>query len=96
MVRASTPNNLFDCRRLAMSSLDKGAIASLVGLRFAWREKWAPIMTATEVKRFQTIHLCGVDVARGPALLFGLGTKALPSWDSRIRWNNLYRGLAVR
>src|SRR5262245_6994715 len=50
----------------------------------------------TEVKRFQTIHLCGVDVARGLALLFGLGTKALPSWDSRIRWNNLYRGLAVR
>jgi len=50
----------------------------------------------TEVKRFQTIHLRGVDVARGLALLFGLGTKALPSWDSRIRWNNLYRGLAVR
>jgi len=37
-----------------------------------------------------------VDVARGLALLFGLGTKALPSWDSRIRRNNLYRGLAVR
>ena len=50
----------------------------------------------TEVKRFQTIHLCGVDVARGLALLFGIGTTALPSWDSRIRWNNLCRGLAVR
>ena len=24
-----------------------------------------------------------------------LGTKALPSWDSRTRWNNLYRGLAI-
>src|SRR6266566_10002219 len=47
------------------------------------------------VKRFQTIHLCGFDVARGLALLFGLGTKALPSWDSKMRWNNLYRGLAV-
>jgi len=33
----------------------------------------------TEVKRFQTIHLCGVDVARGLALLFGIGTTALPS-----------------
>src|SRR6516162_9145051 len=34
-----------------------------------------------EVKRFQTIRRHGVDVARGLALLFGLGTKALPSWD---------------
>ena len=25
-----------------------------------------------------------------------LGTKALPSWDSRTRWNNLTGGLAVR
>jgi hypothetical protein len=47
------------------------------------------------VKRFQTHHDCGVDVTRGLALLFGLGAKALPSWDSRTRWNNLYRGLAV-
>jgi hypothetical protein len=29
------------------------------------------------VKRFQTIHHCSVDVARGLALLFGIGTKAL-------------------
>ena len=48
------------------------------------------------VKRFQTHHDCGVDVTRGLALLFGLGAKALPSWDSRTRWNNLYRGLAVK
>ena len=48
------------------------------------------------VKRFQTIHQCSVDVARGLALLFGIGTKALPSWDSRTRWNNLFGGLAVR
>jgi hypothetical protein len=25
-------------------------------------------------------------------LLFGIGTKALPSWDSRTRWNNLRGG----
>ncbi len=37
-----------------------------------------------------------VDVSRGLALLFGLGTKALPSWESRTRWNNLTGGLAVR
>ena len=29
-------------------------------------------------------------------LLFGIGTKALPSWDSKTRRNNLLRGLTVR
>src|ERR1035441_8239693 len=48
------------------------------------------------VKRFQTIHHCSVDVAHGLALLFGLGTRALPVWDSRTRRNNLLRGLTVR
>ena len=48
------------------------------------------------VKRFQTIRHHGVDVARGLVLLFGIGTKALPLWDSRTRWNNLLVDLAVR
>ena len=48
------------------------------------------------VKRFQTIHHCSVDVAHGLVLLFGIGTKALPSWDSKTRWNNLRHDLAVR
>src|SRR6202034_842800 len=30
------------------------------------------------------------------ALLFGIGTKALPLRDSRMRWSNLCSGLAVR
>src|SRR5580704_11381671 len=47
------------------------------------------------VKHFQTIHQCSVDVARGLVLLFGIGTKALPSWDPRTRRNNLLGGLAV-
>src|SRR5450756_542118 len=47
------------------------------------------------VKHFQTIHHCSVDVAHGLALLFGIGTKALPLWDSRTRRNNLWVGLAV-
>src|SRR6187397_957971 len=48
------------------------------------------------VKHFQTFHhRRGVDVARGLVLLFGIGTRALPSWDSRTRWNNLLVGLAV-
>jgi len=36
-----------------------------------------------------------VDVAHGLSLLFGLGTKALPAWDSKTRRNNLLGGLAV-
>src|SRR6266571_5501132 len=47
------------------------------------------------VKHFQTIRRCGVDVAHGLVLLFGIGTRALPSWDSKTRWNNLMGGLAV-
>ena len=41
-------------------------------------------------------HRCGVDVAHGLLLLFGIGTKALPLWDSRTRRNNLSDGLAAR
>src|ERR1035441_733573 len=48
------------------------------------------------VKRFQTFHHCSVDVAHGLVLLFGIGTKPLPLWDSRPRRNNLLRGLTVR
>jgi hypothetical protein len=48
------------------------------------------------VKRFQTIHYHSLDVARGLVLLFGIGTGALPSWDSRTRWSNLCGGLIVR
>src|SRR5476649_3029186 len=47
------------------------------------------------VKRFQAIHRCSLDVARGLVLLSGIGTKALPSWDSKTRRNNLWVGLAV-
>src|SRR3979411_785735 len=48
------------------------------------------------VKRFQTIHHYSVDVAHGLVLLYGIGTKALPSWDSKTGWNNLLVGVAVR
>jgi hypothetical protein len=56
--------------------------------RFSNRPFW--------VKHFQTIRRCGIDVAHGLVLLFGIGTQALPSWDSKARWNNLSGGLAVR
>jgi hypothetical protein len=48
------------------------------------------------VKRFQAIHHGSVDVSHGLALLFGIGTRALPSWDPRTRRNNLTGGLTVR
>jgi hypothetical protein len=44
------------------------------------------------VKHFQTIRRCGVDVTHGLVLFFGIGTRALPSWDSKTRWNNLLVG----
>ena len=42
---------------------------------------------------FEAIHHHSFDVARGLMLLFGIGAKALPSWDLRMRWSNLCRGL---
>src|SRR5262245_24204700 len=40
-------------------------------------------------KGCETTHHHSGDVAHGLVLLFGIGTKALPSWDSKTRWNNL-------
>ena len=48
------------------------------------------------VKHFRLCTNGSVDVARGLALLFGIGTKALPAWDSRTRWNNLMSGVAIK
>jgi hypothetical protein len=45
--------------------------------------------------RLSTTIVC-VDVARGLVLLYGIGTRALPSWDSKTRWSNLRGGLTVR
>ena len=47
------------------------------------------------VKHFQAIHCFSVNVAHGLVLLFGISTKAVPSWDPRTRRNNLSGGLAV-
>ena len=48
------------------------------------------------VKHFQAIRRRSVDVVRGLVLLSGIGTKAVPSWDPRTRWNDLLVGLAIR
>ena len=47
------------------------------------------------VKHFRLCTNGSVDVARGLALLSGIGSSALPLWDSRTRWNNLMGDLAV-
>jgi hypothetical protein len=70
-----------------MRSEALAGIVQRIHVRFSNRPFW--------VKRFQTIHYHGVDVARGLVLLFGIGTKALPTWDSKTRRNNLWGGLAV-
>ena len=74
----------------------RGRVAAIAHSRF-WHDSEVPTCLSYVrfsnrpfgVKRFQTIRRCSVDVARGLALLFGIGTKALPSWDPRTRWNNL-------
>src|SRR5438876_9852009 len=48
------------------------------------------------VKHFQTIRRCSVDVAHGFVLLYGIGTSALPSWDSKTSCKDLLFGLADR
>ena len=41
------------------------------------------------VKAFRLSTHYSVDVAHGLVLLYGIGTKAVPSWDSKTGWNNL-------
>jgi hypothetical protein len=75
-----------------------GMLCLLLGPKRTLRECAAHVCFSNrpfEIKRFQTIHHHSVDVAHGLVLLFGIGTKALPSWDSKTRWNNLWVGLAV-
>ena len=45
---------------------------------------------------FRLSTTSSVDVGRGLVLLSGIGTRAVPSWDSRTRRNNLLGGLASR
>src|SRR6516162_11406492 len=63
------------------------AFRSIANVRFSNR----PV----GVKRFQALQYSDGNVARGLVLLYGLGTSARPSWDSKTRWNDLLGGLAV-
>src|SRR5262249_22179218 len=48
-----------------------------------------------ECRQTCTVACEACDVAHRLALLSGIGSKALPSWDSKTRWNNLLGDLAV-
>ena len=83
-----TTDRLFLNRRDVRFGSKADMCSALAHVRFSNRPFW--------VKHFQTIHGYGVDVAHGLVLLFGIGTRALPLWDSRTRRNNLSDGLAAR
>ena len=74
--------------RCPLSPRKRTSCGAVVNVRFSNR----PV----GVKHFQTIRRCGVDVTHGLVLLFGIGARALPSWDSKTRWSNLRVGLAGR
>jgi hypothetical protein len=44
------------------------------------------LMSASLIGRLGSSAFDSVDVAHGLVLLSGIGTKALPSWDSKTRW----------
>src|SRR5262245_47317463 len=82
--------------RVDHHSIARWRLCFLIGLPSeAFSFPYSTSFRSFRVKRFQTIHDSGVNVARGLALLSGLGTKALPSWVSKTRWNNLSGDLAV-
>jgi len=59
------------------------------------------LMSASLIGRFGSSairlpHRYSVDVAHGLVLLSGIGTGAVPSWDSRTRRTNLWGGFAIR
>src|SRR5690348_6391343 len=74
---------------------DGRSLPPKIWIRFA-RTMSASLIGRSGSSTFRLSTLQCVDVARGLALLFGLGTKALPVWDSKTRWNNLWGDLAVR
>jgi hypothetical protein len=48
------------------------------------------------VKHFQTIHHCGVGVARRRVLLFGIGTKALELPEAGVTYYDVPQEYGVR
>jgi hypothetical protein len=66
----------------------------------AYGSPGAGLMSASLIGRsgssaFRLSTTAMINVARGLLLLYGLGTQAGPSWDSKTRWNDLSGGLAV-
>src|SRR5262245_60054136 len=76
---------------------DDNCIASNVAIGTERRKAMSASLIGHQVSSaFRLPTTSGVNVARGLVLLFGIGTKALPSWDSKTRWNNLECDFAVK
>jgi hypothetical protein len=86
LIRMPISQYLRDCgyKVIEAASADE---AMMVNVRFSNR----PV----GVKHFQTIRRSSVAVAHGVALQ-SAPRPFHPPWDTRMRWNNLYRGLAVK
>jgi hypothetical protein len=69
------PAGLARSRRFRMSALRSLLFSNRPSGSSTFR-----LSTLSGYPHFQAIHHSSVDVAHGLALLFGLGTKALPSW----------------
>jgi hypothetical protein len=61
-----------------------------------WNLMSASLIGRSGSSAFRLSTITSIYVAHGLVLLFGIGTKALPLWDSRTGWNNLSGGLAVK
>src|SRR5262245_25432380 len=76
---------------------DDNCIASNVAIGTERRKAMSASLIGHQVSSaFRLPTTSGVNVARGLVLLFRIGTKALPSWDSKTRWNNLECDFAVK
>ena len=64
--------------------------------KWSWLKAWAmQIARRRGMKKAASPSIQG-DVAHGLVLLSGIGTRAVPSWDSRTRRTNLSGGFAIR
>jgi hypothetical protein len=85
------------CFKPAGEGEDAHAIlAPLLSINSPMRPCTEPDNAQTQRREYRDIDHCINHVTHGLVLLFGIGTRVLPSWDSKTRWINLSDGLADR
>src|SRR6185503_16198751 len=92
--RNSVPSTHMRCM-ITANRRARATIAFFIPRRLAICIAQASLIGHSVSSAFRLSTTNSVDVAHGLVLLFGIGTKALPSWDSKARWNNLLGDLAV-